>query len=317
MEGVKRIYFETSSVNYLSDLIFSNPNFGSLATKKLQIEKGRKWQISNVTLWEIFLTKDENRRYDLFDLSRCLFYDSLICSPEEIITNYIKNGCPIVENQYELDSKALFSQEWLNACKNLDYAFQPDREQLEEFTTHLRFMGEYFVKTSKGYSLKTFNQFDEVSNKINGAFLKNMLNKLTDYYSRLIDEDDRNYIGYCLQVVMIILCYGIGFDQPTIENFWNKDKRTEPLERLEIAVSEFPDIFFRGPLANITKMIILQSKNKTGRGLYFDSLQSIYITYSDLFVTNDDHFLKYKMENSDDPNMLKVISVKDLNFFNG
>lgn len=61
---------------------------------------------------------------------------------------------------------------------------------------------------------------------------------------------------------------------------------------------------------------MLQSNNKTGRGLYFDSLQAIYTTYCYLFVTNDDHFLKYKNENKNDPNMLKVISVKDLEFFN-
>ncbi|MGI6757284.1 MAG: hypothetical protein ACOX32_05160 [Bacteroidaceae bacterium] len=316
MEGVKRIYFETSSVNYLSDLIFRNPNFGSLATKKLQIEKGRKWQISNVTLWEIFLTKDENRRYDLFDLSRCLFYDTLICSPEEIIINYIKAGCPVIENQYELDSKALFSNEWSLACKNLDYAFQPDRGQLEDFTKHLRFLGEYFVKTNKGFSLKRFNDFDSVSDKINGAFLKSIFDKLAKEYDRPLDDEDKNYIGYSLQMVMIILCFGIGFDQPTIENFWNKNKKTEPLERLEIAANNFPSIFFRGPLANITKMIILQSKNKTGRGMYFDSLQAIYTTYSDLFVTNDEHFLKFKNENANDPNMFKIISIKDINFFN-
>lgn len=61
---------------------------------------------------------------------------------------------------------------------------------------------------------------------------------------------------------------------------------------------------------------MLQSKGKTGRGMYFDSLQSIYTTYADLFITNDEHFLKYKIENPNDPNMLKVVSVNDLNFFN-
>lgn len=316
MDGVKRIYFETSSLNYLSDLIFSNPNFGSLATKKLQVEKGNKWQISNVTLWEIFLTKDEKRRYDLFDLSRCLFYDTLICSPEEIIINYIKSGCPIIENQYELDSNALFSKEWLLACKNLDYAFQPDREKLECFTMHLRFLGEYFIKTNKGYSLKPFTEFDTVSEKISGAFLKSIFDKLNKHYGRPTNDEDKNYIGYSLQIVMIILCFGLGLDQATIESFWNKDKLTEPLERLEIAANSFPHIFFRGPLANITRMIILQSRNRSGRGMYFDSLQAIYTTYCDLFVTNDHHFLKYKSDNINDPNMLKILSVKDMNFFN-
>ena len=315
MEGIKRIYFETSAVNYLFDTIFSAPNFGSLATKKLQIEKGRKWQISNVALWEIFLTKDDNRRYELFDFSRCLFYDTLICSPEEIIINYIKNGCPFVEKQYELDSRSLFSKEWQLACKNLDYVFQPDKEQIEERTAHLRFIGEYFIKTNKGYSLKKLNRIDEVSDRINGAFLRSMFDKLIKQCNNPLNDDDKDYIGYCLQVVMIILCYGIGFDQSVIEKFWNKDRKTEPLERLEIAINDFPEIFFRGPLANIIKMIILQSKNRSGRGMYFDSLQSIYTTYSDLFVTNDEHFIKYKNENNNDPNMLKVVSVKDLHFF--
>lgn len=314
MDNINRIYFETSGVNYLFDRVFSSPDIGSLATKKLQIEKGIKWQISNVTLWEIFLTKNENRRYDLFDFSRCLFYDTLICSPEEIIVNYIKSKCPIVETKYELNSKTLFSKEWILACKNRDYSFQPDREQLEQLTNHMRFIGNYFVKTNKGYVLKSYENLDKVSDKLNGAFLKHIHEKVLKLYGSHINDDAKNYIAYSIQVVVMILCYGIGFDQQTIEQFWNSERKTEPLERLEIAVDKFPDIFFGGPLANITKMIILQSNNKTGRGLYFDSLQSIYITYCDMFVTNDDHFLKYKEQNKIDPNMHKIIPVRDLKF---
>lgn len=316
MNNIKRIYYETSSVNYLFDNVFSNPNFSSIATKKLQIQKGRKWQISNVTLWEIFLTKDQQRRDDLFDFSRCLFYDTLISSPEEIIINYIKNGCPIIEEYYELESKSLFAKEWAFACNELDYFFEPDREQLDNLTNHLRFLGKYFVKTNKGYSLKTYKHLNKVSDKISGAFLNSIFEKLLKLFGGGAAEDEKNYISISLQVVMIILCYGIGFDQPTIEKFWNKKKNTEPLERLEIAVDNFPDIFFRGPLSNITKMVMLQAKGKTGRGMYFDSLQSIYTTYADLFITNDEHFLKFKDENEIDPNMIKVMSVRDLKFFN-
>lgn len=311
----KRFYFETSSVNYLFDEVFSKPDFGSIATKKLQVQKGRKWQISNVTLWEIFLTKEESRRYDLFDLSRCLFYDTLICSPEEIIVNYISSNCPKVEIPYELDSKALFSTEWTNACKNLDYAFQPDRDQLDSFSTHLRFIGTYFIKTSKGFSLKSYRELNEFSDRINGAFLQNIHERILKISGPRNDEEFKNYIGYSIQIVMLILCFGIGFDQPTIERFWNKNKKTEPLERLDLLVNNYPDVFFRGPLSNITKMIMLQLKNKTGRGLYFDSLQSIYTTYADLFITNDEHFLRYKESNTYDPNMNKIISVKDIKFF--
>jgi hypothetical protein len=310
----ERIYFETSGVNYLFDNVFDSPDFSSIETKKLQLSKGRKWQISNVTLWEMFLTKDEKRRIDLFDFSRCLFFDNLISSPEEIIINYIKNGCPRNEKQYELKSNALFSREWTQACKDRDFFFQPDRDQLIKYTDHLRFLGEYFVKRNKGFVLQKFNTINEISNRIDGALFKFVFDELIKQCNVEIDDEVKNYITISIQVVLIILCFGIGFDIQIIEDFWNKDRQTQPLERIEIAVKKFPAIFFRGPLSNITKMILLQANNKTGRGLYFDSLHSIYTTYSDLYITNDDHFLKFKSDNENDPNMMKVYSVKDLKF---
>lgn len=306
-----RIYFETSSVNHLLG-IFSTPEFSSVKTRNLQNEKGRKWQISNITLWEIFLTQNEQRRFELFDFTRCLFHETLISSPEEIVIRYLESGCPMVETQYELDSASLFSTEWTRACKNLDYFFEPDREQLEFLSNHLRFLGKYFVKTSKGYTLKSAHDFSDFSNILNGAFLKHIYDRLVKLYDAEINEDSRNYVCCSMQIVMIILCYGIGFDQSVIERFWNKERITEPLERLEITVNKFPDIFFRGPLANVARMILLQADSRTGRGLYFDALHSIYITYSALYVTNDEHFLKFKKEHTIDPNMRKIVTVEDL-----
>lgn len=312
---ISTIYFETSAVNYLFDKVFSSPNHSSIKTKNLQIKKNRKWYISSITLWELFLTKDITRRYDLFDFSRCLFYDYLIASPEEIITNYVKNNCPQIEKKYDLTSHSLFYKEWTNACKNLAYKFQPERSQIESYTKHLRFLGEYFVKTKNGYVLKSFDDFDQVSTKIDGAFLKYIFNSLQKKYGDNPTEDIKYFIAVSLQVTMMILCYGIGLDQSTIENFWNGVARLEPLGRLEYLLETYPNIFFRGPLANISRMIIQQSQNKTGRGLYFDSLHSIYTTYCDLYVSNDQHFLDFKKTNHRDPNMSKVISVRDMKFF--
>ena len=312
MEGINRIYFETSAVNFLFDNIFNTDEFSSVETKKLQTSKGRKWQISNVTLWEIFLTKNEDRRYGMFDFSRCLFDDSLISSPEEIIINYIKSGCPTNEVKYELNSTSLFSKEWKLACKDHNYAFQPSREQIELHSQHYRFLGEYFVKTSKGYSLKPFSEIDQISDSIDGAYLKYIFERLLSLYGKNPNDEAKTYVSISLQVTMLILCFGVCFDQQIIERFWNKDKKTVPLERLELTLDNFPDVFFRGPLANISKMIIMQSNTKTGRGLFFDSLHTIYTTYCDLYVSNDDHFLKFKTENSIDPNMKKIISSQEL-----
>jgi len=313
MIGPIRIYFETSSVNFLYDNVFNNNENSSIKTKKLQISKGRKWQISNITLWEIFLTKDENRRFELLDFSRSLFYDYLISSPEEIIINYIAKGCPEIETQYELSSKSLFSTEWEQACNDLDYFFEPNREQIESLTEHFRFIGEYFIKKNRGYSLLSFNELEK--DLINGAFLKHIFDQLLLIFEEEPKEYEKNFIAISLQITMLILCYGIGFDQQTINAFWNKWKISNPLDRLEYTTKNFSDIFFRGPIANITRMILLQLKNKTGRGLYFDSLHSIYLTYSDLFVSNDEHFLKFKKDIIIDPNVFKIIDIKDLNYF--
>jgi hypothetical protein len=57
--------------------------------------------------------------------------------------------------------------------------------------------------------------------------------------------------------------------------------------------------------------MVLQSNWKYNRGVYFDSLHSAYITYSDLYFTADDHFINFKNEISD-PNMLKIVHTKDL-----
>ena len=306
-----RIYFETSAVNYLYDHIFNTEEYSSIKTRTLQLQKGRKWQISNITLWEIFQTKDRNRRLVLFDFARSLFYNHLISSVEEIIINYINSGCPINEKKYELISQSFLAKEWLKACDNSNYYFEPDRYQLEQRSEHLRRIGKYFNKTENGIYLNSYQEINEGTNKLDASFLKHIFSKLLYISGLEPNEETKNYIIYSMQIVLLILCYGISFDQPLLEQFWNKNKTTEPLERLEIAVNTFPDVFFRGPLANITKMMILQSGNKS-RGMYFDALHSIYITYSDLFITEDKHFLKYRERNFNDPNTFKILQVKDL-----
>ena len=118
-----------------------------------------------------------------------------------------------------------------------------------------------------------------------------------------------------LKVTLILLCYGIGLDQSTIESFWNSIGKLKPLGRLEYTLQNFPDIFYRGPITNISKMILIQA-TKFGRGFYFDSLHSSYITYSDLYITNDQHFINFKNTHENYPNMFKLIDVKTMNFYN-
>lgn len=313
-DGLNRIYFETSAVNYLYDNIFNDEKHSSIKTKKLQIKKGRKWYISNITLWEIFLTKNDSRRTDLFDFSRSLFYNDLIVSPEEIIINYIKKGCPVVEKFYNLKSKSLFSKEWKIASKKHNYFFEPDKKEIENHTFYYRFLGKYFTKVLNGYELDFKENSELIKEEKENYDLEKTFNKLIKLYGRNINKEHKKLLSISFQITLVILCYGICFDQPTIENFWNKIGIDKPLKRLEYTVDNFSDIFFRGPIVNISKMMILQAEKGSSRGVYFDAIHSIYTTYVDLYVSNDQHFLNFKKTNNSDFNMLKIVSVKDLKF---
>ncbi len=114
-------------------------------------------------------------------------------------------------------------------------------------------------------------------------------------------------------VALITICYGITLDQQIIESYWNSIGISKPISRIEYLVENSISLFFRGPVANIAKMMVLQSNGKYGRGVFFDSMHSAYITYSELYFTADDHFIKFKNEIAD-PNMLKIVHTKDMVF---
>lgn len=315
MANYSTYYFETSAVNYLFDNLFNNDEkYSSVKTKKLQLSKSRRWYISSVVLWEIFLSKYEERRSELLDFSRALFYDYLMPSPEEIIINYIESGLNITEEKYLLRSQSLFAKEWEKACTDINFTFNPNDEQLRTYTNHLRFLGDIFNKNTKGYKLETYHNFDSVSSKIDGAFLKSIWEKVINQLSSNPSEKDKLYVSISIQVTMFLLCYGICFEQKIIEKFWENKRIDTPLARLTYCAENYIDIFFRGPIANISLMILHQTTTKYNRGMYFDSLHSIYVTYSDLFFTNDSNLLKI-INTFDHFNMRKIIDVKSMEIF--
>ena len=307
-------YFETSAVNFLYDVFSKDEKFSSIKTKKLQVSKGRKWYLSSATLWEIFKTKDEKKRYELFDFCRCLFYDHLIKCPEEIIINFIKSGCPSVEKSYNLDSSdlGLFAKEWRNACKDIRFVFQPDEKQINDRTNALQFFGKYLYKKQKGYELKGYPELIDQSYHLLGIRLESLLKKLFNEFDN-ITEEEKQFTSVVFHVALITICYGITLDQQIIESYWNSIGISKPISRIECLVENSISLFFRGPIANIAKMMVLQSNGKYGRGVFFDSLHSAYITYSDLYFTADNHFINFKNEIAD-PNMLKIVHTKDMVF---
>ena len=308
-------YFETSAVNFLYDLFSQEDKFSSVETKKFQISKGRKWYISCVTLWEIFRTKDKKLRHDIFDFCRSLFYDHLIACPEEIILNFIKSNCPVLEKPYNLNSSnsELFAVEWHRACKDKNFFFEPDRQQLDSYTESMLFIGKYLYRKQNGYELKTSQELMDQSYHLLGIRLENLLSKLLGEFEKATDEIKR-FVSIVFHLALIIICYGITLNNQIFEHFWSSMKISRPLQRIEWLVEEKRSLFLRGPLANIAKMMILQADSKYSRGIFFDSLHSLYITYTDLYITSDNHFVDFKNK-INDPNILKIIHVKDITFY--
>ena len=279
--------------------------------KFLKVENGIFLQL---LFGKIFKTKNEKKRYELFDFCRCLFYDHLIKCPEEIIINFIKSGCPSVEKPYNLDSSdlGLFANEWRNACKDIRFVFQPDEKQLNDRTNALQFFGKYLYKKQKGYELKGYPELIDQSYQLLGIRLESLLKKLFDEFDNLTEEK-KQFVSVVFHVALITICYGITLDQQIIESYWNSIGISKPISRIEYLVENSISLFFRGPVANIAKMMALQSNGKYGRGVFFDSMHSAYITYSELYFTADDHFINFRNEIAD-PNMLKIVHTKDMVF---
>lgn len=73
---------------------------------------------------------------------------------------------------------------------------------------------------------------------------------------------------------------------------------SDPFERLEILISQYPNLFFRGPLAEMSLMMDMQSAQlrNANRGMIHDTLHTVYCYYSDNFITDDAHFQKLQKE---------------------
>jgi hypothetical protein len=122
----KITYFDTSAVNHMHDLLSIGD---AAATKAFQEVRGREWRISPVTIWEVLLTRDRDRKESLLYFSQHLFARELMPSPEEMLIKYVEAGCPEIEKQYPLVSNIKWSKTWraLSDIKEKTYIYDQKR----------------------------------------------------------------------------------------------------------------------------------------------------------------------------------------------
>ena len=134
---------------------------------------------------------------------------------------------------------------------------------------------------------------------------------------RLSDNDKkiRKIIWFLLASIFVM---GVDWDPSLINKFWSKKKIDEGFKALEYIAKKLPKLTYRGPFVEMALLASFQiGKNgAVPRGMFLDMLHTINLTYCDVFLTNDDHFIKLKNE-IEHPLMERIQSVKVFNSVQG
>ena len=117
-------------------------------------------------------------------------------------------------------------------------------------------------------------------------------------------------------LILLILCNEVALDNQPIRAFWAEKGINGTFERLDYVVEEMELLVTRGPFPILAEMTYtqIQQGGKQTRGIFWDVLHSLYLIYSDIFLTNDNHFKKLKNQN-DHLVFQRVIHTNEVNWF--
>ena len=310
MERLHRVYFETSALNAFAE---GRSVQDAIATKAFQNLKGRGFYLSPVTLWEVLLTSDEVSRERLIRFAQHLFEPVLLPSPEELIVNYIKSGCPLVEAEYPLVSTGTFAPVWKDICAVKEKTFIFESGLVRAKTDALRNIGRLF------HEFTSFNSID-IAAKPGTAGTQVSVQRVLDRYSVIPSEfredfEALRHIRLVAFFILVFLCAGASIEQEIVEDFWRTQGARNRLERIDMVFSSFPQLVLRGPFNQIAHMAHFQSEKKFSRGVYFDCMHSVYSLYADTFISADEHFRIFRENLLDTaPHVAKIYHFDELQF---
>lgn len=302
----KVIYLDTSGLNYLENNIKDFDNF-SLLKKDLNFELF----LSPITLWEIFLNGNEERRDELIYWAQFNCAPNLLKSPTELILNYIKLNCP------SRDRRAFYKSPytdmnlgvtWKDIYRKIEKTIPININELKDRTEPMRML-------SKKLKTIILDMCDEnKTNKCNDSFHIVMLrvSKSLNYDESVIVENEE-LLKIALIFLFFTICIGIEFENYLIRDYWSKLKIEDPFDRLDYLVDTYPLLLNRGPIMEMARTAEIQLKmsNSKSRGLYHDCFHAIYCYYTDSFITSDEHF-KSLRENENDTIFSRIIMTEEV-----
>ena len=277
-------YFETSAVNSLME----NKNLGTLATKQLQLNKGRDWRISPVTIWEILMTSDDDRRDEIVDFCQHLFSRELLPSPGELIIPWIEQGMPRAEKHRELISKSHLAVTWREMVDDRNRHFIYDKDELKQRMKLVQSLGKdlYKILQNEDVILSSSNTIGS-----HDATISSLVEEIPFIkQGEPTNEEQKRAYKLSLFYIMFLLCAEADLDNSIIGDYWKKLGINGTLERIRYVVKELPMLVHRGPFITMAYMTLAQAEKEFSRGLWYDCLHSLYLPYIDHIFTSDGHF---------------------------
>jgi hypothetical protein len=305
-----RIYLETSAVNYMADKYHSGD---AKATRIYHELKGTKFYISPITIWEILLTNDEGRREVLIQYIQNIGYRQLLNSPSEFIINYIKAGCPVVEKHYDFHTHLQIGKTWTDICDNPNKTLRVDQQSIKTASKLFLQAINHASKLIEEVGLITTEMEQQQPDQI---WLDNILRKLKGMAYDDIDSETKRTLKISITLILFIMCSEMDLDNAPIKNFWKNIGIKGSYNRLNYLLKQHEELVYRGPFVILAQMAIVQL-NKDGkptRGIFWDMLHSLYLIYTDMFFTNDAHFLKLKYS-LDHPVLKRITHLSETTFF--
>ncbi len=304
------IYLETSAVNYLADRYTWADG---KATKVYHKIKDTRFYVSPVTIWEILLTNNEERKESLIHYLQNIGYEKLLNSPSEFIINYLLAGCPIVEKHYDFHSKIDIAATWLDICEHTNKTFVYDREDLKERSTVFLNVIKLVSKKIESIGLITSENQNQLEDQI---WLDSMLRRLKGVDFEEMDDKAKKTLRISLLLVFYILCAGMEMDSTYIKKFWDRIGINDAHKRLDYILKNHEALIYRGPVVVPAQMALVQLEKggKSTRGIFWDMLHSMYLIYTRVFLTNDEHFRKLR-ESHDHIIFKRVAHLDEVNWF--
>ncbi|MEE9337878.1 MAG: hypothetical protein V3U87_07335 [Methylococcaceae bacterium] len=299
-------YLDTSGLNFLADNV---KDFDAFA--KIKNHLGFELYLSPVSLWEILLNSNDQRKDYLIYWAQFNCSNNLLKSPTEIIIKYILLHCPLKDRKAFFDdpyTKMELGKTWKNIHGKIDKTIPIDLDSLKERSIPIRKLSKSLKSIiSSMCNEEHVNYSDDPFHLSMKQALKNL-----DHPDASDKESERIY-KITLIFLLFIVCIGFELQNNVVREYWDDLQIEDPFDRLDYLLENHPILMVRGPVVEMAKMadIQLSMDNSKSRGLLHDCLHSVYCYYSDNLITGDAHF-KFLREQNKHPVFERIIMTEQI-----